>query len=87
MAIKIVPTWLKPGLQIDAVERERLTTLCANWLKLHAAMPDLTEMDILKCMVIEYQTYQRPVIIGRLKTRFDRLRSLRENAELFRVEL
>jgi hypothetical protein len=85
--MRYVPEWLKPGLTITVADRNRLAELSSNWIKLHSSLAGMTELDVLKTIVLEYETNQRPTIIGRLKTRFDRMRSLRENADLFKVRV
>lgn len=82
-----VPAWLKPGLNYNMADFERIGTICSNWLRLHSNMDALTELDVLRAIVIEYRTTARPLIIGRLKNRFDRMRTVRENQELSRVRL
>jgi hypothetical protein len=78
-----IPDWLKPGVQHAKKNRERLEDAASNWMRLYEKRTELTELDCLGIIYLELENGKRPELIGRVKVWFDKLRSLRENHEMW----
>lgn len=76
--------FLSGQMAVDA-EKVDLYDLSSNWVKLHEAIHEgrFDEDQIRKLIIIELETRRRPDMLVRMKSYFDKLRTARENMELF----
>lgn len=63
-------------------EETKFKDACANYIKLQDVCMELSEDDIMKCIVIEKRNRNRANILTRLYSRYSNLRSRREKLEL-----
>lgn len=84
----MLPPWMAPVTMAEG-DYERITPALANynaWSNIKSAII-VTEMDAKIALVIEVRTKHRPLLIERIKHRYNLLRHKREMNELYRSEL
>ena len=85
----MVPDYLKDVYPVDATDAETLSVCLSNyvkWSKFKDRMI-ITERDAKKALVLEILGAHRPLMIERIKHRFNILRHKREMNELYTCEL
>ena len=81
-----IPSFLL-GVSYTRKEENIILDQTSNWVKLHKTfqLNYLSEFDVGRMMIVELRTRNRPDMLARMKTQFNKLRSDRENKELLGV--
>ncbi len=82
MEIKL-PPMLAQVTEFPPKEREELKRKSRNWMTLYKFLKELTELQLLKILILELEGPRRPVVLTRCISRYRSLRMDRENRELF----
>lgn len=83
------PPWLKEAYPVPPDDIQRLSPALAHynaWINLKDTIV-VTEKDAMQALIIEVGTKHRPLLIERIKHRFNTLRHKREMNELYRSEI
>ena len=70
---------------ISNKQRELFLDLLSNWNKTAIVLGDLSEVELLNAIYVEATTQRRMFFIERLKGRYNKLRSKRENEEILKL--
>lgn len=81
-----IPDWMQPAIPVTDADRHRLDPIRRSWLSLSPKLPTMTEIDLIKVILLECSDQKRPVIISRCVSRFRSKRITREDRELFNVD-
>jgi hypothetical protein len=64
-------------------EEEKFAEILSSWHSLQSFMPALDEQTLIRMFNFERRHKNRMALLNRLKARHNRLRDLRERAEIF----
>lgn len=85
----MTPQWLKEAYPVPPADERRIAPALAHynaWINLKDSLV-VTEKDAMQALIIEVSTKHRPLLIERIKHRFNTLRHKREMHELYSSEL
>jgi tRNA A37 N6-isopentenylltransferase MiaA len=83
------PAWLKEAYPVPPADVQRLSPALAHynaWINLKDTVV-VTEKDAMQALIIEVSGKHRPLLIERIKHRFNTMRHKREMNELYRSEI
>jgi len=85
----MVPDWLKDVYPLDATEIETFSYPISNYVKWSKYKDSMiiSERDAKRALVLEIMGAHRPMMIERIKHRYNILRNKREMNELYTCEL
>lgn len=75
------PSFLR-GIKIGEPERLEYAEHASNWMKLSSHLPRMEENAVRAFMLLEWKGPRRIHVLGRLKSRYNRMRNVREDREL-----
>ena len=84
MAEENKPGFLK-GVKLTRLDIEKFDDEMSNWAKFHPYMKTYDEDTLLKALQYEVLYFGRSDLLGRLKRRYDTVRSERELTQLMKV--
>lgn len=80
-----IPDWIKPAVPVTTEDKLRLDPIRRSWTSLQPKLGAMSEVDLVKIILLERSDQNRPVIITRCLSRFRTKRTIREDGEVYSI--